>query len=239
MRETVPCRAAALLAALLWLPGCLPAPPAGSPETSPPPERPGATAAGGPAASVDAEGFTRLRLADFEVFGGGPTDASSWSETGGSISTTGLPRGYICTRREYADFTFRGEFRYAAVEAARHRQEPDHCNTGFLIHITGPHKVWPTCLEVQGKYAEMGQIKSNSREIALEVADDEAARRQARRPIGEWNAVEIISRGGSLTSSLNGVTVCTSRPTALRRGRIGLQAEGFAVEFRNLQVRPE
>ena len=112
-------------------------------------------------------------------------------------------------------------------------------NTGVLVFITGDDKIWPKCLEVQGKWSELGHIKSNAKDVTVEVRDDQAAREQARKPVGEWNSLEIVSKDGALTSYLNGTKIAESDPTELREGRIGLQAERFDVEFRNVRIREE
>ena len=112
-------------------------------------------------------------------------------------------------------------------------------NTGVLVYLQEPHRVWPACLEVQGRFDQMGNIKSNSRSITVEASDDEEARLNTRKAVGEWNAIEVHSQNGALTAKLNGVVVCRSKPTEIQTGLLGLQAENFAVKFRNLQIKEE
>ena len=89
---------------------------------------------------------------------------------------------------------------------------------------------------MQGKWSETARIKSNARDVTVENTLDEAAREAVRKPPGEWNRVEIVSRGGGLRVRLNGKQVASSGPTELTRGRIGFQAEGFPVEFRGVTI---
>lgn len=184
-------------------------------------------------------GFVPLTFADFTPFVSKPAEGqATWSVSeDGTIKSTGTPRGYLYTNRPYGNFTFRGEFRYVPREEAT---EPDKYNTGFLIYVPEEHKIWPRSLEVQGRYDLMGEIKSNARDLMVEVPlNDQAAREAARSPIGEWNAIEIISNDGAVTAVLNGEKISESKPGELKSGRIGLQAEDFAVEFRNLRIREE
>jgi len=185
------------------------------------------------AVPADREGFRPLHLRDFQMF---PAEPDSWRDERGMILTTGKPKGYIYSRRSYANFTWRAEFRFVPQEDAA---KADQSNTGFMLCIQEPHKVWPRSLEVQGKFVEMGQIKSNGGVPALTINDDQASREKARKPVGEWNTVEITVKNGAVSSVLNGQAICFSEPGEVKDGRIGLQAENFPVEFRNLRLRED
>lgn len=185
------------------------------------------------AVPLDSEGFRPLRLRDFEPFA---AEATTWSEANGVLKTTGTPKGYLSSKRSYRNFTWRGEFRFVPdADVSKHPQS----NTGFMLCIQEPHKVWPRSLEVQGKFVEMGQIKSNGGVPALTINDDQASREAARKPVGEWNAIEITCKDGTVSSLLNGKAICVSEPGELVEGKIGLQAENFPVEFRKLRVRED
>ena len=164
-------------------------------------------------------------------------DGTDWE--GGVLADGGLRlegRGYVSTPTEHGpDFTLAYEYRFPDADSMP-EDERETCNTGCLLFITGEDKVWPRCLEVQGRWDDTAQIKSNARDVQVTATLDEPARDAARKPPGEWNRVEIVSRGGALSVSLNGVQVATSEPTELTRGRIGFQAEGFPVEFRGVTI---
>jgi len=196
-----------------------------------------AQASGGEKGTVTQDGFTPLGLDDFEIFQGkARPNPPTWSEEGHIIKSTGKPRGYLYSKKPYRNFTLRADLRYPpeAPDAAT------KANTGFLMYIAPPHRVWPICIEVQGKQIELAMIKGNGKPNPLDPAkvhDDESARQKARRPIGEWNAIEIVSSDGKLTSFVNGVKISENEPVELREGPIGLQAEDFPYEIRNLRVR--
>lgn len=185
-------------------------------------------------------GFVALGFSDFTPFVSKPDEGQpTWSVTdAGMIQTTGTPKGYLYTNKTYGNFTFRGEFRFVPKADGTAPDKP--YNTGFLIYVPDAHKVWPRSLEVQGRYDLMGEIKSNAGDLMVDVPlNDQTARETARKPIGEWNAIEIQSKDGAVTAILNGTKISESNPGELTSGRIGLQAEDFAVEFRNLQIREE
>jgi hypothetical protein len=185
------------------------------------------------------EGFTQLTLDDFEVFTKpGADGAGTWSQKTDVIQTTGSPRGYLYSKNSHRNFTLRLEYRFANLDGGVvDGADVAKVNTGVLVYITGPHRIWPKCLEVQGKHVEMAHIKSNARDITIEAEDDEAARKSARLPAGQWNRLEIVSKDGALTSTLNGKKICESQPGELVAGPFGLQAEDYPVDFRRLRIR--
>jgi hypothetical protein len=192
-----------------------------------------ATEASDSAVPTDSEGFRPLRLRDFEQFAAKP---NTWREESDMIATNGQPKGYIYSKRSYQNVTWRAEFRFIPSEDT---SKADQSNTGFMLCIQEPHKTWPKSLEVQGKWIEMGQIKSNGGVPDVTRKDDQAAREAARRPVGEWNAIEITVKDGAVSSVLNGKPICTAEAGELKDGRIGLQAELFPVEFRNVKIRED
>jgi hypothetical protein len=185
------------------------------------------------AVPTDSEGFRLLRLRDFDQFSARP---DTWREEQDLIVTTGQPKGYIYSKHSYQNFTWRAEFRFPPQADA---SKADQSNTGFMLCLQEPHKVWPRSLEVQGKWVEMAQIKSNGGVPTLMIKDDQPAREAVRKPVGEWNSIEIIVKDGAVSSLLNGKPICTAEPGELKDGRIGLQAELFPVEFRNVKIRED
>jgi hypothetical protein len=185
-------------------------------------------------ASVAADVWTTLTLEDFQTFMG---EADTWKEADGEIVCSGQPKGYIYSREEYGDFVWEAEYMLIAPEGETDPERIAAANTGFMIHIQEPHKVWPVSLEVQGKHVEMCSIKANGGAAELTIHEDAASRESARKPVGEWNQVQITSRDGALEARLNGELICTSEAGELTSGRIGLQSEGFEVHFRNVRIR--
>ena len=53
---------------------------------------------------------------------------------------------------------------------------------------------------------------------------------------GEWNHYEIRVQGDKITLSVNGVAVNEIAGIALRKGYIGLEAEGHEIAFRNIKL---
>jgi hypothetical protein len=57
------------------------------------------------------------------------------------------------------------------------------------------------------------------------------------KPAGEWNTLEITARGKALTLWVNGAVTCQFENCGLDKGHVGLEAEGYRIEFRNLKVK--
>jgi hypothetical protein len=136
--------------------------------------------------------------------------------------------GYWRTTRSFKDYTLRIDFRFVAEG-----------NSGYLVHIAGEDKVWPPSIEVQGLFSNVGEIFAIAGVASLEASDLPDARASARRPLAEWNTLEIVSKKGALASFLNGVRVATSAAGELREGPIGFQCEGVEIHWRNLAISVE
>ena len=187
-------------------------------------------------------GFVPIRFEDCTAYLAKPAgEEPTWTAPElDVIATTGTPRGYLYTQQTYRNFTLRGEFRFSEPATPLSQEDVAKHNTGFLIYVPEEHKIWPRSLEVQGRFDEMGQVKSNARDVTITLAlDDDAARQQARRPVGEWNQIEIISQEGAVTAFLNGTKISASEPGELKTGHVALQAEDYPVEFRNLRIRED
>lgn len=56
------------------------------------------------------------------------------------------------------------------------------------------------------------------------------------KPAGQWNIYDIRCMGESCTLAVNGAIVNTAK-VGLTRGYVGLESEGYPIEFRNLELR--
>ena len=179
------------------------------------------------------EGFLLMPFSDFEAFG---AEASTWEGTADGIKCTGKPRGYLYSKEPYQNFTLRLDYRFPRPATLKDEAKFKG-NTGFLVYITGEHKLWPVCLEVQGKHIQMAAIKENGGAQPVTATDDDAARQKARHTVGEWNTIEIVSTNGALAVSLNGTPVSKCEPDFLSEGSIGIQSEDHPFEVRRLRIR--
>jgi hypothetical protein len=56
------------------------------------------------------------------------------------------------------------------------------------------------------------------------------------KPAGQWNVYDIRCAGDICTLAVNGETVNTVH-VGLEKGYIGLESEGYRIEFKDLKVK--
>ena len=177
--------------------------------------------------------FLPLSRDQFDAFDAQP---ETWTATTDGIACSGKPKGYLYSKKPYQNFTWRLEYRFPRPENLKDEAKFKG-NTGFLVYITGEQKLWPMCLEVQGKHLQMAAVKENGGAQPVTVEDDDSARQKSRKPVGQWNAIEITSKNGELKVSLNGTPISRSQPDFLSEGSIGIQAEDHPFEIRRMRIR--
>jgi hypothetical protein len=63
-------------------------------------------------------------------------------------------------------------------------------------------------------------------------------RRDVEKPAGEWNRMEVVCDGDTITTILNGYLVNIGTKSSLTKGKILFQSEGAEIVFRKIEVRP-
>lgn len=170
-------------------------------------------------------------------FQGGATNPSeAFFVEGGILKCKGQPIGYIATDKKYESYELNVEWRFNLAKGAG--------NSGVLLRVVGPNKVWPKSIEAQLHSRNAGDIWN----IGEFSGDFNAARTKGRRtikehetnekPLGEWNSYKITLDGGNLTLEVNGLVQNTATNCEVVPGRIGFQSEGAWIEFRKIELRP-
>jgi len=159
-----------------------------------------------------------------------------WSIQDGIIHCKGIPNGYMRTESDYANYTLYLQWRWIEKES----------NSGVLLHIQEPDKVWPNCIECQmragnaGNFVLMGSgaitvdgetYTSTGRNISIGKKQE-----STENPVGEWNSYKIICQKDSITCYVNDILQNEGTEASVSRGKIGLQSEGGPVEFRNIRL---
>ena len=57
------------------------------------------------------------------------------------------------------------------------------------------------------------------------------------KPAGEWNTFEITAKGKQLSLWVNGAVTCVLDGCELAKGYVGVEAEGYRIEFRNVKLK--
>jgi hypothetical protein len=172
--------------------------------------------------------------------------------------------GYFATEKNYDNYRLRfqykwGEKRYVPRAKAKR-------DSGCLYHIIGDDHTWPKCIECQVQEGDTGDLWIVSAvgpvSSTVKSPDDKekvfapegvpftlTKGRIVKDPtvdsLTDWNNVEVIVKGNSSAHIVNGKLVNratdfkiaeTNQP--LSSGRIGFQAEGSEVFYRNIEIRP-
>jgi hypothetical protein len=62
--------------------------------------------------------------------------------------------------------------------------------------------------------------------------------RDVEKAAGEWNKMEVICDGDSITNIVNGYVVNAATKSSLAKGKIIIQSEGAEILFRKIEIRP-
>jgi hypothetical protein len=161
----------------------------------------------------------------------------TWSVTNGVIRCTGRPSGYLRTLQNYRDYVLTVEWRFVKIA-------PKADNTGVLVHIQPPDKVWPMCIQNQGKSGRQGDL------FLMEGAEAKEHKGMNKNspvpmrglpnenPVGEWNTNVTVCAGNDVKAIINGkfmneITECT-----ISSGFIGIQSEGGDIEIDRMFLEP-
>ena len=62
--------------------------------------------------------------------------------------------------------------------------------------------------------------------------------RDIEKPAGEWNRMEVICDGDSITNIVNGYVANAATKSSLTKGKVIIQSEGAEIVFRKIEIRP-
>jgi hypothetical protein len=159
-----------------------------------------------------------------------------WKVEGGKIHCSGVPNGYIRTNADYKDFALTLEWRWV--------EKPG--NSGVLLRVVGPDKIWPKTIEAQLQSGNAGDfwlmdgapLDTDPSRTDPKAANHRTKVQAAEKPAGEWNLYEITMHGSWVLLKVNGRVVNEGTGADEVAGKIALQSEGAPIEFRNIRLAP-
>lgn len=197
-----------------------------------------------PAQENDEKGWTTLFNGKdldgwkFHLGNQGGANDGTFTVKDGILICSGKPAGYMYTAKSYRNYTLQFEFAFKRPDGLKSDAE-FRGNSGCLIHVgqTNALGVWPRSIEVQGANGQLGLILPIPRDVKCTRTFEAEASEKARKPVGEFNKVEIDVKGGDMTIKLNGVLVSTVGKCELTEGPIGFQSEGAETLWKNIRIR--
>ena len=143
--------------------------------------------------------------------------------------------GYLRSEDEYENYKLNVEWRWPDTTS----------NSGIFLHLAPTFKIWPENFECQLKAGNAGDIY-----VSGEITCDQYAGAEGENPVivkqnpsnekpcGEWNQAEIFCTGDTITIYINGELQNQVTGLSRTKGFIGLQSEGYPVEFRDIVLTP-
>jgi hypothetical protein len=166
-----------------------------------------------------------------------------FSVSNGMLKITGKEFGYIVTEKTYDNFHLVVEFKWG--EKKYPPRENVVRDNGICYYVVPTDRVWPRSVECQVQEGDCGDFwlidsvtavvdgvqwgpTNNTRVIK---------KKDAEKPSGEWNRVEVIAKDGKCTHIVNGVIVNEATNVSLRTGRILFQSEGAETWYRKIEIK--
>jgi hypothetical protein len=138
----------------------------------------------------------------------------------------------LLCEKDFGDVTFHFEFCYTKIEGKT------GYNSGAYVRNSTDGAIWH---QAQFGDAKDGYLFGETLtadgvkkffNLAKQVKD------MRIKPAGEWNTLEVTAHGKTLTLWANGAVTCQFDGCGQPQGKVGLEGEGYRIEFRNLKVKP-
>lgn len=133
--------------------------------------------------------------------------------------------------REFGDAIFHFEFRYTKIEGKT------GYNSGAYVRNSKEGAIWHQAQfgDANGGFlfgqTQGAEGKKKSFNLSKQVTDSRV------KPAGEWNTLEVTAVGKTLTLWVNGAVTCQFEDCGREMGYLGLEGEGYRIEFRNLKIK--
>ena len=137
----------------------------------------------------------------------------------------------LLTEQECGDAIFHFEFCYTKIEGKT------GYNSGAYVRNSRDGAIWHQAQFGDAKdgylFGESPAADGKRKFFSLQklVTDMRV------KPAGEWNTFEVTARGRTLTLWVNGAVTCQFDDCGQARGHVGLEGEGYRIEFRNLKIK--
>ncbi len=161
----------------------------------------------------------------------------TWSITNGIIHCTGKATGYLRTAQVYSNYFLTVVWRFV-------KTTPQADDTGIFVHIQPPDKIWPQCVQVQGRHGHQGDLILMGGATAKETRGKNASTTvplpddPVEVTVGEWNKAETICIHNKVECFMNSKFVNEISGCTLNSGYIGIQSEGGEFEIRSIDYTP-
>ena len=133
--------------------------------------------------------------------------------------------------REFGDAVFHLEFRYTKIEGK------SGYNSGAYVRNSKDGALWHQAQfgDANGGFL-FGETPGPDGKKKFFITQKDVTDSRVK-PVGEWNTLEITARGKILTLWVNGAVTIQFNECGSPRGLVGVEGEGYRIEFRNLKIK--
>ncbi|MFN0059073.1 MAG: family 16 glycoside hydrolase [Planctomycetota bacterium] len=181
--------------------------------------------------------FNGKDLAGWTFFSNeGAPIADVWRVENGVLICKGTPNGYIRTVANYTNYVLKLDWRWSPITKAAG-------NSGVLLRMEAPDKVWPASVEAQlmsGRAGDFWNIGGYALKVDAERTKGGNTRQAepCENPVGEWNHYEILVSKDRVLLKVNGKIVNEAFNAPELAGPICLQSEGAEIHFKDIVLLP-
>ena len=109
-------------------------------------------------------------------------------------------------------------------------------NSGMYARNSADARIWHQAQtgDASGGFI-FGETEENGKLRRINIPKQKAPSRV--KPAGEWNTFELACEGKEMTLWVNGAVTADWKDCPVPRGYVGLEAEGYRIEFRNVKLK--
>src|SRR5436190_6717075 len=163
----------------------------------------------------------------------------------GSLHVIGKDLGYLITKKGYRNYHFKVDFKWGKEKWPPRENEKRDAGICYNIPMNEPDSIWPQSIECQVQEGDTGDfwllslstIKVNGIQNIPANHTRMVKQKDAEKPTGEWNTVEVISYNGKCVHIVNDVVVNVGEEASIKEGRVLLQSEYAEIYYRNVKIR--
>jgi len=133
--------------------------------------------------------------------------------------------------QELDDFIYHVEWRFTPVVGKK------GYNSGVYVRNSADAATWHQAQtgDASGGFL-FGDTPVSGKLTRVNLSKEQKDKRV--KPAGEWNNFEITCKGKDVTLWVNGAITSEWHDCQVPKGYVGLEAEGWRIEFRNVKVKP-
>lgn len=161
------------------------------------------------------------------------------------LHVIGKDLGYAITEKGYKNYHLKVDFKWGEKKWPPRADAKRDAGVCYNIPMHEPDSIWPQSIECQIQEGDVGDFwLLGFSTITVDGTQNVPAnhtrmikKKDAEKPYGEWNTVEIISYNGKCVHIVNGVVVNVGENASVQAGRILLQSEYAEIFYRNIKIR--